>query len=60
MHTAQQHRGKGVARIMVENILAEAKSAATGGSAWRPAQWMLAPARKLYSRFGFVECPPFG
>jgi putative acetyltransferase len=61
MHTAQQHRGKGVARILVEHILAEAKkrgyrrvSLETGSMD------AFAPARKLYSRFGFVECPPFG
>lgn len=61
MHTARQHRGKGVARIMVEHILAEAKkrgyrqvSLETGSME------AFAPARALYSRFGFEECPPFG
>ncbi|WP_028467309.1 MULTISPECIES: GNAT family N-acetyltransferase [Nisaea] len=61
MHTARQHRGKGVARLMVEHILAEAKkrgyrqvSLETGSME------AFAPARALYSRFGFEECPPFG
>ncbi|MEQ8333805.1 GNAT family N-acetyltransferase [Nisaea sp.] len=61
MHTARQHRGKGVARAMVEHILAEAKrrgyrqvSLETGSME------AFAPARALYSRFGFTECPPFG
>jgi len=61
MHTARQHRGKGVARLMVEHILAEAKkrgyrqvSLETGSME------AFAPARALYSRFGFAECPPFG
>ena len=61
MHTAQQHRGRGVARIMLERILAEAKkrgyrrvSLETGSMD------AFAPARALYSRFGFQECPPFG
>jgi putative acetyltransferase len=61
MHTARQHRGKGVARVLVEHILAEAKqrgyrqvSLETGSME------AFAPARALYSRFGFEECPPFG
>lgn len=61
MHTAAEHRGKGVAARLVEHILAEARqrgyqrlSLETGSAE------SFAPARGLYARFGFCDCPPFG
>ncbi len=60
MHTAEAHRGKGVASRLVEHILAEARRR---GYRWvsletgTPAGF--APARDLYARYGFQECPPF-
>ena len=60
MHTAAAHRGKGVAAKLVTHLLAEAKargyrrvSLETGSVDG------FAPARALYSRFGFEVCPPF-
>ena len=60
MHTAQAHRGRGVASLLVAHILAEARrrsyrrvSLETGTMDG------FAPARALYARFGFVVCPPF-
>ena len=60
MHTALAHRGKGVAARLVEHILAEAQrrgyhrlSLETGSAE------SFAPARALYARFGFRDCPPF-
>lgn len=60
MHTAAEHRGKGVAARLVEHILAEAQrrgyrrlSLETGSAE------SFAPARALYARFGFRDCPPF-
>lgn len=60
MHTAEAARGRGVARRMVEHILAEARrrsyarlSLETGSMA------AFAPAQNLYSGFGFQYCPPF-
>lgn len=60
MHTAREHRGKGVASILVEHILREARarryrrvSLETGTP---PA---FQPARDLYARYGFRVCPPF-
>lgn len=61
MRTANAYRGKGVAVKLMEHILsvaAERKyhrlSLETG-----PQEFFL-PARKLYERFGFEYCGPFG
>ena len=61
MHTAVAARGRGVARRMVEHILAEARrrgyrrlSLETGGTD------DFKPAHGLYGRFGFTFCGPFG
>ncbi|MBL8190817.1 MAG: GNAT family N-acetyltransferase [Acidobacteria bacterium] len=60
MRTSSAHRRKGVARTMLEHIIAEAKlrnyarlSLETGS------QKDFEPAQKLYERFGFTCCPPF-
>jgi len=61
MRTAPAHRRKGVARAMLEHIIAEARRRAyarlsleTGSMAAFEA------ARRLYEGFGFEYCPPFG
>jgi putative acetyltransferase len=61
MHTLRSMRGAGVARALVEHLLAEARvrgyvrlSLETGSMVG------FAPARRLYESFGFVTCPPFG
>src|SRR5919204_4035620 len=61
MRTASAHLRKGVAAALMRHILAEAKrrsyrrlSLETGSMA------EFAPARKLYERFGFDYCGPFG
>ncbi len=60
MRTAQGHRRSGVARTMLTHIIEEAHrrgyarlSLETGS------QDAFEPARQLYARMGFVECPPF-
>ncbi|MCY6381042.1 GNAT family N-acetyltransferase [Hoeflea prorocentri] len=60
MHTAQAARGRGVAKAVVETVLAEALrrsyerlSLETGSLAEFEA------ARNLYLGFGFEYCPPF-
>lgn len=62
MHTAAAARGQGVAARLLAHLVAVARA---GG--WR--EMLLeagrddayaAPARALYARAGFVECPPFG
>ena len=61
MHTAQEARGRGVGRAMVEHLVAVARergfsrvSLETGAG---PA---FAPARALYARAGFAPCGAFG
>lgn len=61
MHTAEAARGRGVARKLMEHLLSEARrrgyarlSLETGSME------SFAAARRLYERFGFVACEPFG
>ncbi|NWL11313.1 GNAT family N-acetyltransferase [Paenarthrobacter nitroguajacolicus] len=61
MRTTSIARGRGVATQMLEHIVAEAArlgyervSLETGTEDY------FAPARRLYARHGFTECPPFG
>jgi putative acetyltransferase len=61
MRTSAQARGRGVATRLLEHIVAEAGrrgyellSLETGTEDY------FAPARRLYARHGFTECPPFG
>jgi putative acetyltransferase len=61
MRTSNTHRGKGVAIKIMEHILTVAAernyqrlSLETGS------QDFFIPARKLYERFGFEYCEPFG
>ncbi|AKU94334.1 Histone acetyltransferase HPA2 [Labilithrix luteola] len=60
MRTSRHHRRKGVARLMLQHILAEAErrryqrlSLETGSAA------AFEPARQLYAQFGFTSCGPF-
>lgn len=61
MHTAQTARGQGVAAAILATIMAEARqrnyrrlSLETGSMAG------FRPAHKLYQRYGFMDCLPFG
>ncbi len=61
MYTAEQQRRAGVGSAMLSHIIAAARemgmtrlSLETGSSPY------FQPARALYRRHGFVECPPFG
>lgn len=60
MRTVSAHRRGGVARAMLEHIIAEARrrsyarlSLETGSMA------AFEPARRLYESFGFIYCSPF-
>lgn len=61
MRTRAVARGRGVARALLDHIVAEARQRGyqrvlleTGTEPY------FAAARGLYARYGFVECPPFG
>lgn len=61
MHTAQAHRGRGIARKILNGLIDRAReqgvsrlSLETGSAE------MFEPARALYAAEGFVICPPFG
>jgi putative acetyltransferase len=61
MHTEQSHRRNGAGSAMLRHIIETARqiglcrlSLETGSGPY------FTPARELYRRQGFVECPPFG
>ncbi|HEV2366170.1 MAG TPA: GNAT family N-acetyltransferase [Caulobacteraceae bacterium] len=60
MHTAEAHRGRGVAAALLAHLIAEAKK-----RGWRRlmletgSQDVFAPSRALYRRFGFSDRGPF-
>ncbi len=61
MRTTAAARGGGVGAALLSHVLAEAAAAGfTRVSLETGAEDFFAPARRLYERFGFVECPPFG
>ena len=60
MHVLAELRGRGLSRAMLTHLLAEAQAAGfTRLSLETGSQPMFEPARRLYERAGFTECPPF-
>ena len=60
MHTAAQHRGRGVAARLLTHMLAQARTRRYGRvSLETGSHEAFAPARALYARFRFIECAPF-
>ena len=60
MRTAAVHRRNGVAQAMLQHSLAEAaKRGYARLSLETGTQADFEPARRLYRKFGFEECPPF-
>lgn len=60
MRTASSHRRKGVAKQLLQQLLAEAKQRGhTRVSLETGSMDFFLPARALYASFGFVPCPPF-
>lgn len=60
MHILSEQRGRGLARVLLDHLVAEARadgfarlSLETGSQA------SFAPARALYLAADFIECPPF-
>jgi len=60
MRTARAHRGKGVARAMLEYIISEAERRRYSFLFLETGTMTeFAPARNLYGSYGFGTCPPF-
>ena len=61
MHTAEAARGRGVGRLVLDHLLAEARArGSTRVSLETSTRPIFAPARSLYASAGFVPCEPFG
>jgi putative acetyltransferase len=61
MHTAEAARGRGVGSAILRQIMAAARRRGMSRLSLETGSWAyFAPARGLYARHGFVECPPFG
>ena len=61
MHTDQAYRRTGVASAMLGHIIARARAMGLSRLSLETGSWpYFDPARALYRRHGFAECPPFG
>jgi putative acetyltransferase len=61
MHTAESARGRGVGSALLGEIMATARARGMSRLSLETGSWpYFRPARALYARHGFVECPPFG
>lgn len=61
MHTEQFHRRKGAGSMMLRHIIDRARQMGLSRlNLETGSQPYFDPARELYKRHGFVECPPFG
>jgi putative acetyltransferase len=61
MYTDEAARGRGVASALLAHIVATARARGMSRLSLETGAWpYFAPARALYARRGFVECPPFG
>jgi putative acetyltransferase len=61
MHTAQTQRRLGVGTTMLRHIVEAACAMGMRRISLETGSWpYFEPARALYRRHGFVECPPFG
>lgn len=60
MKTVDKHCRKGIAQCLLQEIIAEAKKRAYQRVSLETGTMdAFIPARTLYTRFGFVKCPPF-
>jgi putative acetyltransferase len=60
MHTTRMARNRGVARAILEHLLAFARSRELRVSLQTGSMAAFAPARALYRSMGFRQCAPFG
>jgi putative acetyltransferase len=60
MHTVEASRRKGVGTTMLLHIVEAARATGLSRLSLETGSWpYFFPARELYKRHGFVECPPF-
>jgi putative acetyltransferase len=60
MRTAAKHAGRGVAALLLDHIITEARTRAYHRlSLETGAAPSFAPAQRLYARHGFTPCAPF-
>lgn len=60
IRTTATARGRGVATLMIRHILEDARARNLGHVFLETGtEDYFAPARRLYARYGFTECPPF-
>jgi putative acetyltransferase len=60
MYTAQEARGKGVGSAMLRYIIEAARNSGMSRLSLETGSWdYFQPARTLYKKHGFQECPPF-
>jgi putative acetyltransferase len=61
MHTVESMRRKGIGAAILRHIISWAQARGMTRLSLETGSWpYFAPARALYARYGFVECPPFG
>jgi putative acetyltransferase len=61
MHTAEAHRRRGLGSAMLRHIIDAARARGVTRLSLETGAWLFFnPARALYQRHGFAECPPFG
>ena len=61
MHTDRSNRRKGVGSAMLGHIVDRARQMGLSRLSLETGSWAyFDPARALYRRHGFAECPPFG
>jgi putative acetyltransferase len=61
MHTAQDRRGRGVGTAVLRHIIDVSRTIGLTRLSLETGSWAyFEPARQLYRKHGFVECPPFG
>ncbi|HET6143993.1 MAG TPA: GNAT family N-acetyltransferase [Candidatus Acidoferrales bacterium] len=60
MYTAQHARGRGIGSTMLRHIMEAARNSGMALLSLETGSWdYFQPARELYKKHGFQECPPF-
>ena len=60
MHVLIEHRGKGLSKAILDHLIDAARASGfVRLSLETGTQAMFTPARRLYEKAGFTECPPF-